>query len=142
MLIGSDEDKREFLTWIGPIQGFERYESCRACRTEGTCSWIFEQESFVKWRSPVFPNGFPKFLWIHGPAGYGKSVICAAVVNHIAQDLRLAHHFVPSSPNYQEDIMTVLRSWITQMVTSGENLLEVALEEVRRAPLGAGKITL
>ena len=144
MLISSDEEKREFLAWVGPVQDFERYESCRACRTQGTCSWILEQESFVEWKSSSFPNGFPKFLWIHGPAGYGKSVICAAVVEDIQQDdaSRLAHHFVASSAHYQEDITVVLRSWIAQMITANDHLLDTALEEVHQAPLGAVKSSL
>ena len=135
---------KELLSRIGPVQDDERYESCKACQTPGTCSWIFGKESFVDWRSSYFPRKSSKFLWIHGPAGYGKSVICAAVVGSLQQDdaLRCVHHFFMSPSKYQEDLTAVLRSWIAQMVTMDDYLLDLALEELRQAPHQAGKSSL
>ena len=144
MLISPDEERREFLTWVGPIQDHERFESCRACRTPGTCSWILEQKMVIDWASPVFQDSSSKLLWLYGSAGFGKSVICAAIIEHLQQNeaSRLAHHFAAYGPDSQQDVTTVLRSWIAQMITADDRLLDVALEELRQAPLEAGKVTL
>ena len=71
-------------------------------------------------------------------------MICAAIVEHLRQEdsLLVAHHFLSSSSDHQNDIMTVLRSWIAQMISTEDRLLDTAQEEVREAPSGAGRSTL
>lgn len=70
----------------------------------GTCSWIFRQQSYIDWISSDFPHGVPKAAWLNGDAGFGKTMLCAHVVQTLEQDHdRVIHHFFLSSNRYDED---------------------------------------
>lgn len=134
MLTDADEDRRSFLTWLGPVQHDDRYEACRACRTRATCSWVFDTDFYSEWISSVFPEDTGKLLWIHGPAGFGKSVLCAAIVEslEINEALQVSHFFCTSAYVKEENSTTILRSWIAQIVTHDDDLLDLAREHIRR----------
>ncbi|SCO57664.1 uncharacterized protein FFMR_14820 [Fusarium fujikuroi] len=44
---------------------------------EGTGTWLIENPSFQDWGEP---NSSTKVLWLHGNAGYGKSVLCVQAI--------------------------------------------------------------
>lgn len=53
-------------------------------RVAGTCEWIREHSVFQQWISDE-GRAHP-ILWVHGKQGIGKSVLCAAVVDHLRDD--------------------------------------------------------
>lgn len=44
---------------------------------EGTCQWIFKVDEFKSWYNVDTEK---PIMWVHGPAGTGKSTLCAAVI--------------------------------------------------------------
>ena len=135
-LIVLAEDEGEFLSLIGPVSDENRFESCKACRIPDTCSWIFSKEEYCSWASSDFPNSTAKVLYIHGPAGFGKSVLCARIVEVLqdTQEGAVVYHFCVSHGCIEENMTGILRSWIVQMAQSDDHLLRLALEELRQSP--------
>jgi Ankyrin repeats (3 copies)/NACHT domain len=87
------------------------------------------------WRSEMFPNDTAKILWVHGPAGYGKSILCAAIIKSLGTDetFRVIHYFCMSASYSDEDSATIPRTWISQMVGPDDNLLEAAHDHLRQS---------
>jgi Ni2+-binding GTPase involved in maturation of urease and hydrogenase len=80
---------------------------------------------FQHWLSTEFSAG-PKLLWVNGPAGFGKSILCAHVVEHLSStlDTPVAHFFFTSDNESREDPFLALRLWISQIVSRHEGAFE------------------
>ena len=132
------------MAWLDPIQPNGRYEACRAHRTLSTCSWIFHKQTYQEWRSPQFPGDTAKLLWLHGPAGFGKSYLCAAIVESLEREggLRINHYFCASTSVNQDNPSAILRAWIAHLITQDDDLLDLAYEEIRRFPSQASNPSL
>ncbi|OBT53419.1 hypothetical protein VE04_07004 [Pseudogymnoascus sp. 24MN13] len=98
---------------------------------DGTCDWILSSPSFLEWVSSEFPSDSSKVLWVNGPAGYGKTTICARVVEHLSTILKspLAYYFFSADFESRGDPFVVIRSWIAQLVACNRTAFEIAYEE-------------
>ncbi|GMG09608.1 unnamed protein product [Aspergillus oryzae] len=78
---------------------------------------------FLEWPSPDFPSGPAKFLWINGPAGFGKSILCAKITEYLllTSDTPTAHFFF-SSDFERRDPFMAMRSWLSQLMFHTEAL--------------------
>ncbi|QRD87548.1 ankyrin [Aspergillus flavus] len=78
---------------------------------------------FLEWSSPDFPSGPAKFLWINGPAGFGKSILCAKITEYLllTSDTPTAHFFF-SSDFERGDPFMAMRSWLSQLMFHTEAL--------------------
>ncbi|KAH7124619.1 prion-inhibition and propagation-domain-containing protein [Dactylonectria macrodidyma] len=114
------ETRREVHTWLlGRHSANELYDDSIQKRLDGTCDWILDQPAFLRWLSHDFPKGTAKLLWIHGPAGFGKTILCARVVEHLSSTLEtpVAHLFFSSDFESRKDPFVAIRSWISQIVS-------------------------
>ncbi|KAH8669300.1 ankyrin-1, partial [Ilyonectria robusta] len=77
------------------------------------------------WLDQEFPAG-AKLLWINGPAGFGKTILCAHVVERLSSTLKtpVAHFFFSSDLESREDPVVAVRSWISQIVSQHEGAFE------------------
>ena len=144
LLMYADESRKEVLAWLGPIHTDDRYEICRNSRTEATCSWIFNKDCYTAWKSSIFPGNTAKLLWIHGPAGFGKSVLCAAIVDSLMSDgeLCVCHFFCSSTRRSEETSSNILRSWISRLINREENLMNIAQEYVQNEVSQASPVSM
>ena len=87
-------------------------------RLEGTCDWILTRPPFIDWTSPDFLAGTAKILWVNGAPGFGKTVLCARIVEHLCStlDLRPAHFFFSSEFESRRDPFVAVRSWPAQLL--------------------------
>ena len=61
---------KEIVTWLVPGQHNVKHdEACSRWKETGRCSWILENETFMKWCSD---GGF---LWLHGIRAYNFSML-------------------------------------------------------------------
>jgi hypothetical protein len=109
-----------------------------------------------------------KLLWINGPAGYGKTVLSASIIQHLLEnpspygskaasssetlvtptDSKLiklpastvAHYFFSSESGNKGNAFDIIRSWVTQVVANNEDAFEVAFLKYSAQP-GPGKKT-
>ncbi|KAH7125015.1 hypothetical protein B0J13DRAFT_484360, partial [Dactylonectria estremocensis] len=115
------ETRRELHGWLlGRHSPNERYDDSIQKRLDGTCNWILCRPSFLRWMSLDFPAEAAKLLWIHGPAGFGKTILCARVIEHLSTTLAtpVAYFFFSSDFESRGDPFTAIRSWISQVMSS------------------------
>lgn len=128
MTLSPAEIRREVRSWVlGPERPNERYHDSVNKRLDGTCDWILERKEFTEWAS-----GNPdtrRLLWIHGHAGFGKTILCARIVEHLAPTLPIAHFFFSSNFTSQDDMYTALRSWVAQLMSQSEKAYNVVYEK-------------
>ncbi|KAH8656462.1 prion-inhibition and propagation-domain-containing protein [Ilyonectria robusta] len=119
------ETRRAIHSWLGRGSPNERYHDSVQKRLVGTCAWIFHRPAFQNWLDQEFPAG-AKLLWINGTAGFGKTILCAHVVEHLSSTLKtpVAHFFFSSDLESREDPVVAVRSWISQVVSQRDGAFE------------------
>jgi ankyrin repeat protein len=105
----------------------QHYEKQVASRLKGTCDWIFSHDAYSTWISEEPHCNTAKILWIHAPAGHGKSVLCARVVEHLKSERSNFVAYFFASPNAQSGGMPdfVVRSWIAQIAQLDPDVLQL-----------------
>ncbi|KAF4437565.1 hypothetical protein F53441_13014 [Fusarium austroafricanum] len=119
------EVRREVFFWLGRSPPSDKFEDSKAERVRNTCDWIFHRPAFQTWLSQQDPSK-PSLLWINGPAGFGKTILCAHIVEHLSSMLStpLAYFFFASDHESRENPFFALRSWISQVVEYRDNAFE------------------
>ncbi|KAI1051111.1 hypothetical protein LB506_010823 [Fusarium annulatum] len=120
--------KRDVLSWLGESSPIDKYDDSVSQRVDTTCEWIFDRPTFKTWLSPVDPTK-PSVLWINGPAGFGKTVLCAHIVHHLTESLDqpVTHFFFTSDHTSREDPFFALRSWQRQIAATNDDAFECIL---------------
>jgi ankyrin repeat protein len=97
-------------------------------RSEGTCDWIFERPVFKDWVDTESPA--PKILWVNGPAGFGKTVLCASVARHLADNRNapVVKFFFSSDFESRSDSFIAVRHWTYQMAVQSTAAFDIAYE--------------
>ncbi|KAL5605175.1 hypothetical protein FOVSG1_005322 [Fusarium oxysporum f. sp. vasinfectum] len=130
-----ERTRDEILRWI---RGGEKADSFDAekdlelrnmCRTEGTCTWLFERQEFKDWRDAKKNS----VLWYNGPPGSGKSVLASAVINHLQEqpESEVVHFFYSFRAASKRQETCGLRSIALQLL--GKLLYQVVGQDFRTA---------
>ncbi|KAF4501856.1 Ankyrin repeat domain containing protein 50 [Fusarium agapanthi] len=84
-------------------------------RVEETCEWILHRNEFQEWQQP---SSSSKLLWIKGPAGFGKTVLCARIVQELERIVQdpVAYFFLSSRYDGRDDPFSAIRAWLTMMM--------------------------
>jgi ankyrin repeat protein len=93
------------------------YDNSIQKRLGSTCNWILDKPEFRRWVSPTFPAGF-RLLWINGPAAFGKTILCARIVEHLlsVSEAPVAHFFFSSEFESRGDPYVAIKSWLVQIL--------------------------
>ncbi|KAL6858187.1 hypothetical protein ACO1O0_005643 [Amphichorda felina] len=123
--------RRELNSWLlGRSLSNEIYESAVEKRLSGTCDWILERSIYANWTSSWVESSEnkPKLLWIYGPAGFGKTMLCSRVVQHLSSTLTapVAYFFLSADFQSRSDPYMAIRSWLSQLVAVDQAALELA----------------
>ncbi|KAI9897952.1 hypothetical protein N3K66_006312 [Trichothecium roseum] len=123
------EARRDVFAWLGRDNPNGLYEECLRRKLDGTCNWILSSSQFSSWNSTTSSNADVNLLWIHGPAGFGKTILCSSLVQHLESDPDqiVAHFFLSSHYNSNHDPYSALKSWIAQIMS----VLPAAYDAVR-----------
>lgn len=127
------------------------YEDITGQKLPGTCEWITKTTEFQKWAAiedqsqslqlasgtrllssaesamSVLALNAPadsrQVLWIHGPAGFGKTYLTAHVIQQLEEAGRpVAHFFFSSDLPDRHDPSIVLRSWLSQLASKSKKV--------------------
>jgi ankyrin repeat protein len=111
----------------------QHYEKQIASRLKGTCDWIFSHDTYNTWISEEPHCNTTKILWIHAPAGHGKSVLCARVVEHLkSEQWKFVAYFFASSHAQSGGMPDfVIRSWIAQMAQLDPDILQLVKQDFK-----------
>ncbi|KAF9219531.1 hypothetical protein BS17DRAFT_789189 [Gyrodon lividus] len=73
----------DMVTWLDIIETSEKQRFMSRQRQAKTCTWIFDEnvcKPYHEWVSAT-----EGFLWLRGKAGSGKSVLTAAIIDHMTE---------------------------------------------------------
>jgi ankyrin repeat protein/archaellum biogenesis ATPase FlaH len=119
-------------TWLlGGLSLSERYYESLDRRLPGTCEWIFKRSEFSDWLSGNPQTLEQRLLWINGHAGFGKTVLCARIVEHMLSTSAtpVAYFFFSAELAGSDDPYAALRSWASQLVLKSPEALELACDK-------------
>ncbi|KAK2601957.1 hypothetical protein QQS21_004470 [Conoideocrella luteorostrata] len=119
------DEQREIHTWLrGKHSPNDVYEVSKQNRLMGTCDWILTRAEFQNWVSNDFEPRASKLLWVNGPAGFGKTILCSRILEHLRSNLRtpVAHFFFSSDFESREDPFAAIQSWISQLMSTSAAL--------------------
>ncbi len=131
MLTVAGELRKELDSWIRASQTQDLYDRSIRRRLDGTCEWILESPAFTNWISPEFAPESAKTLWINGPAGYGKTVLCAKIVAHLSKTSSspVASFFMSSDSESRRDPFSVARAWLSQAISCNPEAFGIVREK-------------
>ncbi|KAK3939301.1 NACHT and WD domain protein [Diplogelasinospora grovesii] len=86
------DEMRELLRYLGMKErpGIE-FANAIDHRTEGSCSWLTDKESFHQWLDDL--DGGPKCLWLQGEPATGKSTLAGHVIQCLEECNRDCSYF-------------------------------------------------
>ncbi|KAL6792822.1 ankyrin repeat-containing domain protein [Trichoderma sp. SZMC 28012] len=79
-----DRNQQELLDWLCDIDPSDMYNAARKRHKAGTSEWLIKENAqFASWvQNPS------SFLWLHGKAGSGKSVLSSSVIHHLQREYK------------------------------------------------------
>lgn len=132
--------RKQLLEWIDAVNMDDDYDRAVSARLSGTCDWILRRPEFQIWTNldPAFD--FSKILWIHGPPGFGKTILFARLLEYLfmQKGVPVAHFFCIGGVDAKRQPRAIIRSWVAQLVNQNEVAVEVVRDfyygkEARRA---------
>uniref|UniRef100_A0A8H7K4T2 Prion-inhibition and propagation HeLo domain-containing protein n=1 Tax=Bionectria ochroleuca TaxID=29856 RepID=A0A8H7K4T2_BIOOC len=107
---------RELYVWLGHHSPTEFYQEALQKKVNGTCDWFLNRPAFLNWLNASAPRNL---LWVHAPAGFGKTVLCARIIDYFSSTERtpVAHFFFSSESEGSRDPLVAIRSWVSQLVS-------------------------
>ncbi|KAF6844647.1 ankyrin repeat domain-containing protein 52 [Colletotrichum musicola] len=124
----SAETKRDLRAWLRcPSSPNDLYDDAIQKRLDGTCEWILTQDVIRDWLSRNVSPSASQMMWINGPAGFGKTVLCAKLVEVLSSTLQtpVAYFFLSSRFEGSDDPFMAIRSWIADVMSQSQAALEV-----------------
>lgn len=106
-------DKHSIRKWLNPVSTRTIRDQLIGSRTAGTCGWILESVAYKSWvrEGPSHP-----ILWIHGPAGFGKSVLAASLADHLekTEQRTVVSFFCSATEDILQNAGNIIRSCAAQ----------------------------
>lgn len=122
-----EERRKDLLTWLGAVSTDEDYERALSARLDGTCDWVLQRTEFRDWFAHDDQSDKTKILWIHGSAGFGKTVTCARIVEYLIDNaaIPVTHFFCVGGDEAKRKPQGIVRSWVAQLVNHSEDAVEL-----------------
>ncbi|KAL8301475.1 hypothetical protein RB593_000335 [Gaeumannomyces tritici] len=104
---------KQMQDWLSPADASTNANRADKLHHPGTCTWLLDDPAF---RECCY--GSRRQLWLHAPAGCGKTVLCAAILEHLtdtAVDGRLVlKFFFDFRDTKKQTLDAMLRSLVFQ----------------------------
>ena len=71
-ITGIDEEGRQILQWLSPLEPQQRHQGVRTDRLDGVGNWVLETNEFRKWRD-AGDGCVEPVLFCYGNPGVGKT---------------------------------------------------------------------
>ncbi|KAK5948951.1 hypothetical protein OHC33_010037 [Knufia fluminis] len=106
------------LAWFDGMPRDDWVDLCLMRRSPGSAVWIFEKQVYEAWMSSNIIASPTRFLWIHGPAGCGKTFLAANVFECFeSHNIETAAVFWRSGDRFDNATLDEIpRSWVTQLL--------------------------
>lgn len=126
-------DTLDVLDWLDASKHEDEYEDYLSSHLDGTCEWLLNHPDYLTWMSDATRDTDAKFLWLHGPAGFGKTMLSAWLIRHMKQNLKsiVAFRFLSSQAPKMDELDGVIRTWITHIARQDSRAL-ILCQNARR----------
>ncbi|KAL4952024.1 hypothetical protein BDW69DRAFT_29203 [Aspergillus filifer] len=111
-------ERQRILDWLSNVNFSKFQNDYKILRTKRTGDWLLGSSEYGDWKAT--PG---KFLWLHGPAGCGKSVLCSTVVRDIEETrsvestVSFSYWYFQHDNKETQDVQAMTRAIIRQLVT-------------------------
>lgn len=126
----TQSDRRvQIEQWLGATLTKNNYETAKSVRQEGTCNWILDRKQFRNWIAPYSDSDQKaRVLWLHGGPGFGKTILAGRLTEylHSSQESSVAYFFCTSEDEVKRDPYSILKAWMSQLISNDSGALEVA----------------
>ena len=98
-----------------------------SAKLNNTCQWLFSRPCWEDWSATPdhTQESRLQILWLNGPAGFGKSVLSAAVIEDLrGQQKQVAFYFYSSQMESKRYPLIAIRSMIWQIISDDVKLLK------------------
>ncbi|KAI1029421.1 hypothetical protein LB504_010700 [Fusarium proliferatum] len=115
---------RDLHLWLGAPLPNDVFSDSNDKRVKQTCEWILHRDEFLEWQKP---SSSSKLLWIKGPAGFGKTVLCARIVQQLERTAQgpVAFFFLSSRYEGRDDPFSTIRAWLTMLVEQNSTARDI-----------------
>ncbi len=115
--------------WLEATTTENSYDAYCTARLDTTCSWIDTHPIYQAWSSEKVVKS-SKILWINGPPGFGKSVLCAYIIKSLLSrdDSPVYYFFCSGDSDAQRSPSSILRAWMHQAIHQDEAILDNVLQ--------------
>ncbi|KAK6373649.1 hypothetical protein LTS17_008142 [Exophiala oligosperma] len=85
----TNHQRQQILDWLSDYQHEAQYRQGFQLHCSKTCLWLLEDPEFIKWSQRR-----SSLLWMHGPAGSGKTVATSYLIHHLTHHLSAEGHLL------------------------------------------------
>ncbi|KAF5672847.1 NACHT domain-containing protein [Fusarium circinatum] len=112
-------------SWIDPPAWAYAFENSQHRRSERTTEWFLEHYKVSRWLSRITPERTISVLSVQGKPGYGKTTLCATLIEHIQtyytsystyDSVAVAYFFFDRQRQANSTAMAALRAILTQLL--------------------------
>ncbi|KAL9608440.1 MAG: hypothetical protein Q9167_006739 [Letrouitia subvulpina] len=127
------QKQHDIDAWLDAIKDDDQYEKYITLRLDGTCDWILGHPAY-NWESQKSEEAVAQLLWIHGPAGFGKTVLASWLICRTKEisEGPLAYCFSSSHAQTVSELDGIVRTWVTQLIRKDNTLLDLAYQMRQR----------
>ena len=125
-----DIRREQILRWVDGIFTDYGYERALVARVQGTCEWILEREEIQEWMNLTLDSSAARVLWIFGYPGFGKTILAAWLTEYLlhTKHEELSYFFCYYGDENMRQPLSILRSWISQLIKTNDRALEIVRE--------------
>ncbi|KAL3479665.1 hypothetical protein BJX99DRAFT_268020 [Aspergillus californicus] len=115
--------------WLEKTTTEDTLDAHCTTRLNTTCGWILTHQTYQDWLSESTDRS-SKVLWAHGPAGFGKSVLCAYIIKSLSTNSKysVCYFFCSGDNESQKNPISILRSWIWQAIHQDDAVFDLVLQ--------------
>ena len=125
--IATVQKQNDVQNWLDALENEDRYNDNLSLHLHGTCSWVIGNSAYAAWEFEGGPEEVAKLLWIHGPAGFGKTVLSAWLIRHLKDSLKflVASCFASLYSQKADQLDGVVRAWIMQLAQENDEIFSL-----------------
>ncbi|KAK2776656.1 nacht and ankyrin domain protein [Colletotrichum kahawae] len=108
----NDQRISSFHHWLSPADPSVNTNTARSQRHNQSGTWFLEGAVFDEWK-----KGIRRHLWLHGMAGWGKTILCSTIIDSLDNDetSRTIRFFFDFNDTRKQTLDSLVRSLVWQL---------------------------
>jgi hypothetical protein len=136
---------RRISSWVSPTDPWENHRTARKQHEPETGAWLLQSETYRAWKAGSDGH---RHLWLYGPAGSGKTILCSTAIEDVQAQCRgsanvgQAIFYFSFSDQTKQTYESLVRSVVVQLGCRepGLSLLRQAYERPEHKTPGADEL--